>query len=407
MDIFEAIENNDVETVKELLDSGINVNTKDRDLGYPPIYTACFEGHVEIVKLLLENSNIDLNFKIPEEPTRYLLSYLIYSIDSINEENRYLKILKLLLAHPNIDVNIRDNYYRTPIIWAIDVNKLDIVKLLLDHPNIDINNPNFSYFNPLIRATLSNNGIEIINLFLNNPKIDLNVRDAEGNNLIMTIFRNLIDFKTIDSAFEVLKTILTSPYVKDRLDINAVNSNKQSILHILFYRESNIDVLNLILQHPNIDVNLKDNNEKTPFLLASGENFKVLKLLMTHPNTKDKININDIDADGNNCLLLAFDNFNIRVFELLLKNPDLDINYKSTFILSLACSKFIELQKSNNYSELEEIKYLLFLLLRHPKIKKYKLVYYINEDIEFKQFIQKQKQGNLAHVSSILDSIHD
>lgn len=416
MDIFEAVENNDIEEVKKLLDSGVDVNSKDIS-DYPLIYTACFHGYIEIVKLLLKNPNIDLDFKIPSDSTVYLLPFLIDSIHVSNENdenNTTLQIIKLLLKHPNIDVNISDNYMRTPIIWAIDGNRPNIVKLLLEHPNININTPNHSYNNPLIHAILFNNkDTKIINLLLNHPKIDLNVRDTEYNNPIMTIFKNLDDFKNIDFAFEVLKIILTSPSAKDTLDINAVNSNNQSILHILcyedrlFHNSSNKEIVNLILNNPNLDMTIRDEQGRTPFLVACTHNFNFLKLLMSHPNTKDKININDTDSRAYNCLITAFYNFNIRVFELLLKNPDLDINYKSTFILSLACSKFIELQKRNNDSELEEIKYLLFLLLRIPKIKKYKLLYYINENREFKQFIQKQKNGSLTHISSILDSIED
>ena len=57
--IFEAIENGEANTVRDLLNAGFDVNTKNDD-GDTPLMTACYKGNSEIVKILID-AGADVN----------------------------------------------------------------------------------------------------------------------------------------------------------------------------------------------------------------------------------------------------------------------------------------------------------------------------------------------------------
>ena len=93
------------------------------------------------VATLLQNKDINVNIQDVNQWT--LLHWAVY--------NKNTEIIKLLLAHPRIDVNLKDSY-GPPLHRAITNNwlkvippgavqaeNIEIVKLLLDHPCVDVN----------------------------------------------------------------------------------------------------------------------------------------------------------------------------------------------------------------------------------------------------------------------------
>ena len=59
MDIWKAISDYNVLTVKELINSNIDINQIKNN--YTPLYLTCSSGYIEIVKLLLNVEGIDVN----------------------------------------------------------------------------------------------------------------------------------------------------------------------------------------------------------------------------------------------------------------------------------------------------------------------------------------------------------
>ena len=52
--LFQVIEDNDIETVKAVIELGVDVNAKDKD-GWTALMCACEKGQVKCAKLLLEH----------------------------------------------------------------------------------------------------------------------------------------------------------------------------------------------------------------------------------------------------------------------------------------------------------------------------------------------------------------
>jgi len=82
-----------------------------------------------VVKLLINQPNIDINIKSKNELTSLLNT----------AERGHKEIIELLLKHPKIDINIQDIQGYTALLNAATYGYKEIVELLLKEPNINVN----------------------------------------------------------------------------------------------------------------------------------------------------------------------------------------------------------------------------------------------------------------------------
>jgi ankyrin repeat protein len=157
----------------------------------------------------------------------------------------------------------------------------------------------------------------------------------------------LISYKL--ENYRCFKFLLEHPLI----DVNVKDRQGYALLH-LACRDRKFEIIELLLNHPNINVNIQDgDNKQTPFNRAciTGD-IKVLEYLIPYSN----INIQDVN--GNTSLHYACQNEKIEVVKLLLSRPDIDINTINT---QRETSLFMACNYSNN-SELVK------LLLDYPNI---------------------------------------
>jgi len=96
-DIFTAAETNNHKRIKELLDSGQDVNEQDWDRGATPLHLACAKGNLETIELLIDyGANVNSQNKYG----RTCLHHLIL--------NRYDNIAIWLIKHCNADPHLPD-----------------------------------------------------------------------------------------------------------------------------------------------------------------------------------------------------------------------------------------------------------------------------------------------------------
>jgi len=109
-----------IETVKQAIAAGADVNEKDK-LGLTPLHSAATEGHKEIAELLIvEGANVNEKDKFGFTP---LCDAAV---------GGHMEVAELLLAN-GADVNAKNKDNRTPLDCAIEDNHPETADLLRKH----------------------------------------------------------------------------------------------------------------------------------------------------------------------------------------------------------------------------------------------------------------------------------
>lgn len=124
------------------------------------------------------------------------------------------------------------------------------------------------------------------------------------------------------------KDIVTFKSILDKnknININYIFSEYQrTLLHTLCILNE-VDMVRLLLTHPNtkdkININILDELEDTPLAIACDRGYiEIVKLLLENPD----VNKNDYMSLG---LITSIESFNFDITKLLLSLPDININY--------------------------------------------------------------------------------
>ena len=149
-DIFTYIKNDDIESVKNYIKSGYDLNIKDR-YGHTPLINSTFNNEIKIIKLLLDaGADID---KQDNNGDTALIWAAEYNIE----------IFELLL-NAGANINIQNVEGSTALIAATYSGNIEVVKLLLNS-GADIDKQDENGYTALIHAAYENNK-EIVELLL-------------------------------------------------------------------------------------------------------------------------------------------------------------------------------------------------------------------------------------------------
>jgi len=148
---YAAIEGH-LEVVKYLLENGANINAIG-NLDYQSIHCAALEGHLEVVKYLLENG-ADINAKNSDG----------YQPIHCAVFEGHLEVVKYLLEN-GADINAKDNVGKTPLYHAVYDCNMECIKYLILQ-GADVNISTEDNISPLHIAIKKNTDLEIIQLLV-------------------------------------------------------------------------------------------------------------------------------------------------------------------------------------------------------------------------------------------------
>ena len=125
--LFKAIWNGHVEVVKLLLSApGVDVNKAGSTFANPatPLNIACSKDHTEIVELLLAAPGIDINSTLAEACR-------------LCRRGSKLPVVRRLLRVPGIDPNTRDERGFTPLMIATLHHQKDLIRVLMKDRRVE------------------------------------------------------------------------------------------------------------------------------------------------------------------------------------------------------------------------------------------------------------------------------
>ena len=122
---------------------------------------------------------------------------------------------------------------------------------------------------------------------------------------------------TLNNSVEMVNLLLSSP----NIDVNAVDENGMTSLHLaVVYNHPQL--VKSILSCPKLNVNITDNKGRTALHYATEKCNLCLTVLLSHPS----IDVNIPTKDGKTAMYLAVDNNNMDAIMCLLSQQSININ---------------------------------------------------------------------------------
>jgi hypothetical protein len=144
------------------------------DGGCTPFYIACNQGHVDIVRLLVEAGGCDRNKAMDDGRTPFYIAC----------QQGHVDVVRLLLEAGECDRNKAMDDGRTPFYIACQKGHVDVVRLLVEAGGCDTNKASDYGMTPL-GAAAANGHDSCVEILLAVPGINVNhVYDSGGNALL-------------------------------------------------------------------------------------------------------------------------------------------------------------------------------------------------------------------------------
>lgn len=240
------------------------IESKDKN-GYTPVATSSIYGFNDTVKKLVEyKANINIQDKNGLTP-------LIYAIEQDNKE------LANFLIENGADLNMAEKEYdRTPIFFSIENKNTNITEILISK-GANVNAVDKNGVTPLNIAIKEDGNIDIIKLLVKN-KADLNILTEEGDSLIeYAINKNDTDMiqtlveggvnlnvagissntPLMTAVSKSLENIVRIFLTKNDINLNAINRNWNTALHMAAKNGNTVIIKMLIDKGANVDARNK------------------------------------------------------------------------------------------------------------------------------------------------------
>lgn len=371
-EFFKNIKEKNFDTIKEYIFKKGNINVLDEDW-YTALMIACWEGYIELIKLLVENW-ADINREWEHFTALQIASsnwdvelvkYLIKHWANINQQIiRYedtgtfwwnnalmlaclrwkLEIVDILLEHW-ANVNMKNASWETALMFACGSGNINIVKNLISHwANIQNKSHGIqtyeddNYFwhykppynegnSPLFWAIGSWN-IKIIELLIEAWLIIETKNNTYGWETLLTYA-----CKQKNGNLDIIKLLLWNGAT-----VNEKNTFwKTALMNAI--EMQNIEIINYLIQN-GANINIKDNNTNRDALSRN-----ITKRRQNNCDLEKNSNITSIllesgailDTNDKN-ILLAAENWDIEALELLIKNwvdiETKDLKWKNALIIA-------------------------------------------------------------------------
>ncbi|CDK30242.1 ankyrin repeat domain-containing protein [Candidatus Babela massiliensis] len=218
---------------------------------------------------LLEKPNIETTEETLAQliPEAYSAGYKCKKIlFYIVKTSKYTSLISLLV-NLGVDINIKDRFNSTPLIYALKFGKLKVAQLILSYDNIDVNVIDNNGYTALMYAVYK--GYRDVAELILQYDPDVNIKYENQENILM------------QACFQNLENIIQDLLDKG-IDVNSKNNYGVTAL-IRACDVGNINIVKTLLACEGIDIDVQDNKGWTPLMYAANKRHnEVIRLLLEH-----------------------------------------------------------------------------------------------------------------------------
>lgn len=313
--------------------------------GLTPIMIAAREGHVPVVRLLLDHKSIQLD-----------VAHNCGTALSLAAARGFTKIVEMLMVDGRIDINQKSDDGSTPLFLAVSGPHKEAVEALLESDTIDVNSQNSSGITPLLKAVYAGHSwysgqnrfndvamslvsdarvdpnsrypggytplyyaaehglTGLVQAILKHPKADICLEDEEAS-ISVAIYHGHID---------VVRTLLKTGRVDVNLESALLSIDLESTLLSIAANRGREDIVDLLLSQPGIQPHKPDTRGRTPLAMAALKGSvtiveRLLKVKGPDPNSRD--------LRGRTPLHMAVQLYRpIGIIQALLQEQDIDLD---------------------------------------------------------------------------------
>lgn len=248
--------------LKILVDFGADVNIED-SRGFTALdYALVDEENYNLVKILATAPGCEINTQSIK--TGYAALHLAV-------KKKDVEMIRRLLSRSDVNVNINDNKFGTPLKYALNQGDLDIAKILID-AGAFIDTIDQPEQQTALHLAVKNQDVAMIEYLLSRHA-NVNVPDKMNRTPLHKAAEYFRNFNVIKGR-KILELLLNAG-----ANVEMQDSMGKTALHYLV-RDAGVEIVEILLNfRPN--VNKKDNRGRVPLFNAiAGENVDVVKLLV-------------------------------------------------------------------------------------------------------------------------------
>ncbi|KAJ5559371.1 hypothetical protein N7513_001770 [Penicillium frequentans] len=310
--------------VCQLLSSGANPDAKDQ-LGISPWIQACISNRSQIVDLLLDHWKATSSESVREETVASaasrgdtsmlrMLRLQGKALDTADQQGLtplhtaarggHISAVDFLLRHAKTLLNRQDRHGRTALWWSTYSFQDRVTQRLLQEKDVEINTFGTCGMSTSLHHLARRKDTTVLAWFLSQPSLNPNLRGdsqsplclaiQQGNTAVVRLLltHTKTQINAMDNYSESPLLLATKEghrdmvqllvWQGDRLQINQLNCPDEETALCVAIRHGRLDMLEALLGHPQINIDVINRWGETALLLAVRREDPAMRRLLNH-----------------------------------------------------------------------------------------------------------------------------